>query len=393
MAWKESNIVDQRYRFILDVLSGTSMAEACRRGGIDRKTGYKWKGRFEANGRAGLVDLPRIAHYRPHSLEEEVADVLLALRRKRPTWGPKKLLKYLAPRHAMLTFPARSTVSELLKREGLSCPRKKRERVASYDSPLAGYHGPNAVWCADFKGPMKLGKGTTAPLTITDGTSRYCLRCDHLSKLRTKPVQKMFTRAFYEYGLPDVIRTDNGPPFATVGLAGLGALSVWWIKLGIRPERIEPGCPTQNGRHERLHRTMNEDLALLLVKTSRPQPLFDRFRQDFNQERPHEALNFQTPADVYRPSPKCFPTKLKDPEYKSGFVLERLGKKGELFWRGKTFYLNKVLADELVGIDIDSEPNPKIYFGPIYLGHIAQNRFWPRTKRTCKSKPTNKPNT
>jgi hypothetical protein len=249
------------------------------------------------------------------------------------------------------------------------------------------------VWCADFKGDMQLRVGVTEPLTITDGTSRYCLRCDHLSHNRTSNVKRAFSRAFCEFGLPDAIRTDNGPPFATVGLAGLGALSVWWIKLGIVPDRIAPGCPTQNGRHERLHRTLTEEIADRIAKTNNPQSDFDRFRHDYNHERPHEALDFKTPAQIYRPSPRQFPVKPKDPQYRNGFLLERLGKKGELFWRGKSFYLNKALANELVGIDIDSDEHPSLFFGPIKLGQIKNNRFWPRNKRTAKTKAPNKTTT
>lgn len=387
MPWKEQSQVDQRYEFIVHLREGRSMTEACRVAGIDRKTGYKWQARYEAEGVEGLRDRSKVAHHRPHALDEEVVEHLLALRRAHPAWGPKKLIAQLEPLHPELRFPARSTVSELLRREGLSQPRKKRERVAAYESPFAGYHGPNAVWCMDFKGAMKLRNAISEPFTVSDGTTRFLLRCDHLKLKRTKPVKCRLSRAFCEYGLPDAIRSDNGPPFATVGLAGLGELSVWLIKLEIVPERIQPGCPSQNGRHERIHRTMEEELGDRLCKTKWPQRELDRFRYDYNHHRPHEALNFQTPAQVYRPSPNCFPTKLRDPAYSKGYVLERLGERGQLPWRGKSFYLSKALAGELVGIDIDSGEFPKLFFGPILLGVIKSQRFYPRDKRkTTKDK-------
>ena len=390
MPWKEQSIVDHRYQFVLDLLQGVSMSEACRMHGIDRKTGYKWKARFVESGRSGLVDRPRIAHHRRHALDPAVAELVVQLRRERPTWGPKKLLSYLQRRHPHVKLPARSTVAELLSRRGLTEPRRKRQRVAAYESALGGYFGPNAVWCADFKGPMRLRRGSSAPLTISDGTSRYCLCCEHLPVQRTAEVKRAFARAFRHYGLPDAIRTDNGPPFASVGLAGLGNLSVWWIKLGIVPERIEPGCPTQNGRHERLHRTLQQELAGLLAKTSRPQPLYAPFRRDHNYERPHEALNLQTPAEVYRPSTRHYPVRLNDPSYPKGYVMERLGDRGQLFWRGKTFYLSKVLQGELVGIDIENSDSPQLYFGPIPLGHIANHRFWPRKRKSRNLKKKKK---
>lgn len=390
MPWKETAIVESRYAFILDIQSGLSHSEACRAHGIDRKTGRKWRQRYASAGLEGLKDQSRASHQHPNQTSQDVVDALVALRREHPSWGAKKIVELLAP---PLVAPARSTVNEILHRHGLLQPRKARARPASYDSPLAGYHGPNAVWCMDFKGTMTIGKKRTDPFTVSDGVSRFLIRINDLSANRTGNVKRCLKAAFNEYGIPDAMRSDNGPPFATLGLAGLGALSVWLIKLGVVPERIRPGCPTENGRHERIHRTLEDDIETHCHGRPSLQTTLDRFRQSYNHVRPHESLEMKTPAQIYQPSLKMYPTKLRDPRYDGAYRCERIGRKGELFWNGNSYYLSKALAKELVGIDCGSGANPTLYFGPIKLGKISNGRFRPTPRKRSKKPGTTKTNT
>jgi len=350
--------------------------------GISRKTGYKWLERFKQGGRPAMVDQSRVAYHHPHAVSEEVVQLLTNLRRERPNWGPRKLLAILKRKHPSLALPAASTASEILRRLGLSRRRRKRLRSESYASPFVGYYGPNAVWSADFKGTMKARSKSCHPLTISDGFSRYLLRCSALFRQTEEVVQPIFHSAFIEFGLPDAIRTDNGPPFSTLALAGLSSLAVWWIKLGIRPERIRPGKPTENGRHERIHKTLKQELSRKLIQAQRePQREMDDFRRDYNEERPHEALEQRFPAEVYCPSPRAYPRKLRDPEYPTDYYVERVSAQGVLFWMGQSYYLAKLLMGELVGIQAVEDRAWRIYFGPVLLGVVDPQGFNAANKR------------
>lgn len=373
----------------MEALSGpfVNFSEVCREFCISRKTGYETVRRYTESGRQGLLAQSRAPHHHPNRVSDEVRDRLLELRRARPDWGPKKQLVLLAQAAPDLELPSESFVCELYKRHGLVRSRRRRARPACYESPEMGYAGPNALWCADFKGDMDLGRcRRPAPLTVSDGTSRYLLALEDLRRKRHIDVKPVFQRLFREYGLPDAIRCDNGPPFASVGLCGLCALNVWWIKLRILPVRGRPGCPQDNGRHERIHATMEREIHADTKVDS--QTLFDVFQNDYNQLRPHESLAMKTPSDVYTKSTKPY-TKPRDPEYVGMDFLERLDKRGRLSWKGKHHPLAKVLGKELVGIKRVDTDEVSIHFGPVKLGTIKRGKFKPNQAKTKKPKSTN----
>src|SRR4051812_17187165 len=261
MPWKEP--MDERLRFIATLSeSGLEMSEACRLFGVSRKTGYKWLERYKTHGPSGLEDRSRAPKTTPWALGQEVADLLVEARRKHPTWGPRKILDWLRPQHRGLELPAASTVGDLFRRSGLVQSRRRRRKVENQGTPLAHVKAPNDGWCADFKGHFRVGDGQRCdPLTVTDAFSRFLLCCEGMERPTTEYVWPAFETTFREYGLPAAIRTDNGPPFASRGLGGLSRLSVRWVRLGIRLERIKPGNPQQNGRHERMHRTLKAEVV------------------------------------------------------------------------------------------------------------------------------------
>ena len=307
MPWLETSRVEQRERFIRDHrLELYTMAELCTRYGISRKTGDKWRARFEDSGRPGLADRSRAPHPCPHRIAPEVAAVICAARRQHPSWGPAKLLAWLEPRHPVLDLPAISTAGDLLARRGLV---KKRRRRRHYQHPGVvppTTTQPNDLWTADFKGHFRTRDGIYCyPLTIADQHTRYLLACHGLLSTRGHGVRPVFERLFREYGLPRAIRTDNGVPFATCGIHGLSQLNVWWLRLGIQHQRILPASPHQNGAHERMHKTLKGEAIRPPRSTlATQQRAFNAFRHLYNEERPHAALGGRSPAVVYRASPR-----------------------------------------------------------------------------------------
>jgi transposase InsO family protein len=369
--------MDQRVRFIAAVAEAEesrseSFASVCRRFGVSRRIGYKWVERYEAGGVDGLKDQPRAPHRCPHRTPDEVRDQLIELRKEFPHWGPKKLRDVLLTRHPELRLPAPSAIGALLKSAGLIRPRRRRVHTPPSLIPLEPGERPNDLWCVDFKGHFALGDRTRCyPLTITDHVTRYLLKCESLAQPRESPVRVHFERAFREFGLPLRIRSDNGPPFASKAVGGLSALSVWWIKLGILPERIEPGKPQQNGRHERMHRTLKAEA------TTPPQPTmaeqqrtFDRFRGLYNDLRPHEALGQKTPASRYEPSSRVMPDRLRSPEYPETMKVRRIDRTGCLCFGGKPFSFASVLAGEPVGLELVEEDTWEVFYGPILLAEL-----------------------
>jgi transposase InsO family protein len=347
----------------------TTMAELCRAYGIARKTGYKWVERFMEQGRNGLEDLSRAPERHPNQTEREVEEEILALRGRHMRWGPRKLRRYLQDRRPQRAWPAASTIGELLKREGLVVERRPRPKTPPYTQPFAAAASPNQVWCADFKGWFRTQDGERIdPLTMTDAHSRYLLRCQAVEKADTEAVRAICEAAFREYGLPGAIRTDNGAPFASRAIAGLSRLSVYWMKLGIVPERIAAGHPEQNGRHERMHRTLKEETATPGAANRRAQQrAFDRFRREYNEERPHEALGQQTPSSRYRPSPRLYPERLPEPEYDSGLEVRRVYPHGQFFWQGHDVFLSKALAGERIGLESVEDDYWCVYFAEFPL--------------------------
>jgi transposase InsO family protein len=385
MPWKETRVMHERMRFIVEAEAEEEpFAELCQRFGISRKTGYKWIARYNAQGPGGLEDRSPIARSHPRAVSEEMITLLVEARKAHPFWGPKKLRAWLAAERGEQGVPAASTVGELLKRHGLIQPRRRRVRVPVVGGRrLGSCDESNSTWCADFKGHFVLGdRSRCYPLTISDGFSRYLLKCEALGEPKTQPVREHFERAFRAYGMPQRIRTDNGPPFASVGLGGLSDLSVWFVKLGITPERIEPGRPEQNGRHERMHRTLKQETAMPPKETmAAQQRAFDRFRHEYNEQRPHEALGQKPPAKVYRQSPQPFPAYLREPEYGPEFEVRRADDKGRFSKQGVRVMLAHCLRDELIGMRPVDEGRWELYYGPIKLGLWDETKAEPRVIR------------
>lgn len=376
MPWKLAFPEDQRVQFIVEALYGeTSIADLCRSFGISRKTGYKWLSRYDQEGPMGLIDRSRAPHHHPHALDSGVAARLLAVRQKHPTWGARKLLAWLEARERDLPLPAVSTVSALLKRLNLVHPRRFRHRVPPMTAPFGSCGAPNDTWCVDFKGWFRVGDGSRCdPLTISDAFSRYLLSCQSVPGTSAAEVRPFFEAAFNEFGLPAAIRSDNGPPFATRGAGGLSTLSVWWVRLGITPERIEPGKPEQNGRHERMHLTLKAETARPPRHSLRAQQLaFDRFRQVFNQERPHEALGQQPPATAYEPSPRRMPRHLPEMTYPDHFEVRHANKRGCIKWNGRFVYLGEALSGQSIGLEEIGDAIWLVRFGPVELGRLKED--------------------
>ena len=321
MPWREASPMDQRTQFIADHLrDALSITELCELYGVSRKTGYKWIDRYVRHGPGGLEEASRRPRRSPNQTSEEIVSAILDARRRHPRWGGKKLLALLHKRHPRWRLPGRSTACDILSRHGMVPRQRRRRRLGHPGKPTSQVLAPNDVWSADYKGQFRTGDGRYCyPLTVADGFSRYLLGCQALTSTAGDEAKPIFTRLFHEYGLPRRIRSDNGVPFATTTLARLSKLSAWWVRLGILPELIEPGRPDQNGRHERMHRTLK-------AETTRPaagslaaqQRRFNIFREEFNQERPHEALDQETPATCYAPSPRPMPDRLPPLEYPIG---------------------------------------------------------------------------
>ncbi len=311
MPWKETCAMTERHAFIKAWLSREfTKTELCRRFGISRPTGDKWIYRFYEQGSKGLIDRSRAPQHCANRTEEALVKQILALKHRYPTWGPKPLRDKLIRDKPDITWPATSTVGEILKRHGLVKRRRKRHRIPPHSQPLQHAIAPNAVWSADFKGHFAMGNGKRCyPLTITDNYSRFLFTCQGQYGLKLKPVQVCYEQAFRRYGLPDAIRTDNGYPFAQVCLGGLSPLSIWLLKLGVKPERIAPGHPEQNPRHERMHRTLKAATASPpKANLSAQQRAFNRFLEEYNYQRSHQGLGMgRRPADVYTSSTRPFP--------------------------------------------------------------------------------------
>jgi transposase InsO family protein len=373
MPWKASSVMEEKLRFILEHDGGEqTMQELCRQYGIARETGYVWLRRYRAYGLAGLREHRRAAHRHPHQTPEEIEQMILELRQAHMPWGPRKLKRILERDEPGRAWPAASTIGALLKREGLVVARKKRLRTAPYREPLAHAQEANRVWCADFKGWFRTVDGQRIdPLTISDAHSRYLLRCQAVEKTNTARVQAIFEAAFREYGMPRAIRTDNGAPFASRALGGLSRLAVWWIKLGIVPERIQAGHPEQNGRHERMHRTLKTEAAEPpAANRHQQQQALDRFRQEYNEVRPHEALEMRTPAEVYQPSPRAFPARVPEPQYPSNMLVRTVRHHGHFRWKKHDVFLTEVLWGESLGL----LPEDERWF-TIYFAHLPLARF------------------
>lgn len=371
--------MEEKLRFVYEYeRDELTMRELCERFEISRETGYVWVRRYRAYGVAGLLEVNRAPLRHPNQTPAEIEQAVLRLREAHLRWGPRKLKRILERDQPGRRWPAVSTIGEIVKRGGLVVARKKRRKTPPYREPLGHAVESNRVWCADFKGWFRTGDGSRIdPLTISDAYSRYLLRCQAVGKCDTERVRAIFEAGFREYGLPEAIRSDNGAPFASMAIAGLSRLAVWWIKLGIKVERIEPGKPQQNGRHERMHRALKEEVASPPAESRRAQQReLDRFRREYNEVRPHEAIGMQTPASIYVPSPREYPAQVPEPEYPDAMQVLTVKSHGHFRWKQRDVFLSEVLWGERIGL----LPVDDRWF-TIYFAHVPLARFDSRLRQ------------
>ncbi len=378
MPWEESRVLDQRVKFIAELLkSEESMTALCRAFGISRKTGYKWRDRYRHGGPVALIDMSRRPKVSPRATPKDLIDRILALRAKHPTWGARKLKVRLLQSEPQFNWPAASTIHAILRKAGVT-RKPRRWRVVPFRLPLVEVIRPNQVWCMDFKGSFDCASGEHCDtFTVTDAFSRFILHCQAIKSLGHGDVDRICDALMRKYGIPERIRTDNGTPFSSISGLGISKLSIKWMQLGIVHERIDPGKPTQNGRHERMHRTLKEDTAsppapTLLAQQGR----FEEFTVSFNRERPHQALGMKTPLSMYSPSEKAFPAKLDAITYQEPYIVRPIRRNGTIRWKNQEIFITEVLRDQPVGLLQGSDKALEVYFGSLHLGTVD----WQSTK-------------
>lgn len=379
MPWIETCVMQERVKFIMEVLDGTySMAELCNYYGISRKIGYKWLNRYRQDGIEALRNRSRAPHNHPHEISHQVKEAILAVKKRFPKWGAPKIRARLERIHPRWNgYPAVSTIGLFLNKQGLTSPRKRRRKATPTELPLTSGLYSNQVWCADFKGHFRTGDGSRCnPFTISDHASRYLLCCRHLDRMSYDLVKMRFERIFREYGLPEVIRTDNGTPFSSRGVGGLSRLSYWWIRLGIHPERIKPGHPEQNGRHERMHKTLKEHTATPPSRSLvQQQRRFNEFCVEYNDYRPHEALEMRTPSECYCISMRKIPSLLPQVSYPDHMQVRKIYLHGDIMYKGRRLFATESLRGEYVGIEQVDEDVSLLWYCNYLLGRI-DHRKW-----------------
>jgi putative transposase len=379
MPWKESAAMDERLQFVRDALSDRfAMSELCARYGVSRRIGYKWLARYDAEGRRGLVNRSRAPHHCPHKIAPKIAELLVTAREAHPYWGARKLLKVLTTKHPRIRdWPAPSTVADLLARRGLVQHRRRRRSPVHPGVVRPDTAAPNDLWSADFKGQFRTGDAQYCyPLTVADQHTRFLLTCHGLLSTQTVTARPVFERAFREYGLPLAIRTDNGVPFATQAIHGLSYLNVWWMRLGILHQRIRPGCPQENGAHERMHRTFKREAIKPVRHSCRAQQRnFDAFRREYNTERPHETLGQETPASQYRSSPRPYPERLPALEYPGHFLVKRITTGGTFRFQHRLLYLANAMVDQPIGLEEIDDGIWAIHFNNVLLATFDERDY------------------
>jgi len=373
MAWRVAKVEENRKEFIEQVYaSEKNITDLCSEFQISRKTAYKWIQRYKDDGNEGLKDRSRAPHSQPGKTDESKERRIVEVKHRYPSWGPKKVLANLKAQYPEEYWPSDTTIGNILDKNGLVVGKKRRKRFPAKSDPLSHCCAPNDIWSVDFKGWFLTKDGIKCdPLTVSDAHSRFILECVKLHSGRENDVWSSLEALFYKYGLPKYIRHDNGPPFATTGVGRLSALSVKIIKAGVIPEWIDPGKPYQNGRHERMHRTLKADGTLPYVLTLEEQQLkFREFIHYFNYERPHEALNQRIPGCVYIPSGRSWDGQFHSPEYDADYIVKRIRGQGQLSWKGVDIYIGKTLKNELVGVREDENGDWGVHFGQVYLGRI-----------------------
>lgn len=374
MPWKEVNPMDEKLLFIADYLrQRDSMRALCEHFGISRKTGYKWLQRYRQQGIDGLQSLSRRPHECPNQVPFAIREAIIELRQSGlDVRGPKKIQVLLKQRFGASACPSKTTIYKILHAHDLVPKQARRRTIPRTTAPFAPVHEANDLWTVDFKGQFTTEDGHWVyPLTTMDHHSRFLLSCQACAGTRLIPVRRAFQRLFQRYGLPRRIRSDNGTPFASNSVAGLSQLSVWWIELGIVPERITPGKPQQNGRHERMHRTLKQAVCVPPATNRRQQQLaFDRFRQDYNHERPHEALGQQYPSQCYQPSPRSMPKHRSKLTYPAWFRTAHVEGNGLIHFEGAQVYVGSVLQKKWVGLEAIDDGMWRVYFGSVLLGRV-----------------------
>jgi transposase InsO family protein len=376
MAWKDVKPMEERVSFVMRACrEDVTMTEVCEEFGISRKTGYKWLKRYRAHGLSGMHELSRRPHKSPNRIEERVEELVIRERRRHRTWGPKKLRDVLSEKYDLEKVPAGSTIGNIIERHGLTRKRRRRRTVSKPDRRRRREATrPNEVWGADFKGWFRTKDGQRCdPLTVSDIYSRYVLACQLVRGQRIENVKPEFRKVFRRYGLPEVIRVDNGSPFGSRGVLGLSMLSAWWVQLGIDVEFIEPGHPEQNSVHERMHRTLKDETARPPSSTPQGQQRrFNRWRREFNHERPHEALGMERPAQRYRRSSRRFTERPTPPRYPPYYEVRKVQTHGSIKWKGKFYYIGSALYGMALGLTDVAEGENAVYFGDLLLGYLSE---------------------
>lgn len=373
MPWKMEKPMDQKVKLISSWLGeNDGITELSKEFGVSRKTIYKWINRYNEEGISGLEEKSRAVYNHPNITELHKIDRIVEYKLKHKTWGPKKILDCLEKKYPEENWPSPSTASDWLKKKGLVKNRKIRKHVHQYQDHFIDCKTPNDVWSADYKGQFYTNDNKVCyPLTITDNYSRYLIACDGLEGPRYIETKACFDRIFREYGLPLAIRTDNGVPFAGLGIGGLSRLSIWWIKLGVIPERIEPGKPQQNGRHERMHRTLKADTVNPAGENIKDQQKkFDFFRFEYNTERPHESIGMKRPNELFKKSYRSFPDLIKPVEYSNDFIVRNVKMGGEISFNGSYYFISQLLYGEKIGLKEVSDGLWQINYGLHKLGFI-----------------------
>lgn len=373
MPWLETEPMNERLKFIAAYLNNedATFTELCEGFNISTKTGYKHLNRFKAEGIDGLKERSSRPLHNANRMPELIEENILTVKQHHPTWGAKKVLNWLKQEQSHIQWPAKSTIDDLFKRHHLIKPRKRKRQVAPYTEPFLLCQSPNDVWSIDYKGHFKLGnKEYCYPLTVTDNFSRYLLAVEGSKRISLEQTQGVLTLLFSEFGLPLAIRSDNGVPFAGTGLGGLSQLAIWLIKLGIVPERIRKGHPEENGRHERMHFTLKQETALPpQYDQKKQQACFNKFKTIFNEERPHEGINFNRPAWLYGSSDRKLPKKFAPIEYDSNFNYTRnIRTNGTIKWLGKELFISNLLIGECIALKPRTEEEWVIYFSFFPIG-------------------------
>jgi len=372
MAWRLKKVEEQRKELVESYLNGTmTMRELCEEFGVSRKTAHKWCVRYRSQGDKGLKDQSKAPHNPNTVYSDEIINLALEMKLKRRSWGPRKIIGKLIKNHPGKRWPCATRLYEIFKDHNLVLPRRLRSRVPA-THPLGEVNHSNDVWIADFKGWfLTQDKTKCEPLTITDAFSRYLIRCTHVRKKSSEYVWAILAGAFQEYGLPTRVRTDNGPPFGSTGIGRLTPLSIKMIKAGVTPEWINPGHPEENGRHERFHLTLKNEVANPAATTLQEQlRCIEHFIEEYNFERPHEALEMHTPSEYYQQSMRIWDGVLRAPEYDSPSMLVRkVGQNGCIWIKQTEYYVGQSLMGEYIGIE-EAEEGFNVRYGPIHLGKL-----------------------